>query len=267
MRGHRCAGTVLKPGSKSFRPRNLDLFFTSVSAATVSSGEVFTSMAGLFFRMSKLKDLHKDEEKVASILSRSSSSSPQGNTFDIIELGIALVSLYLSLVSTAREVLKRKVLKLFTFSVFATVSTFASCGFVHQILMFCLMEWKSEAITGLNPLEKIVGLLFQSVNPRHTGETIIDLSIISPAILVLLVVMMYLPPYTSFIWIISNEQMHSSEKCEDKKRKGKIVKNLIMSQLSYLSIFVILICITERQKMKEDPLNFNVLNIVVEVIR
>ncbi|PKI38401.1 hypothetical protein CRG98_041181 [Punica granatum] len=41
---------------------------------------------------------------------------------------------------------------------------------------------------------------------------------------------------------------------------------LNLSQLSYLIIFIILICITEREKLKTDPLNFNVLNITIEVI-
>lgn len=52
-----------------------------------------------------------------------------------------------------------------------------------------------------------------------------------------------------------------------KKTRGKVTENLIFSQLSYLTIFIILVCITERKKLKEDPLNFNVLNIVLEVIR
>ena len=42
---------------------------------------------------------------------------------------------------------------------------------------------------------------------------------------------------------------------------------LLVSQLSYLVIFIILICITESKSLKEDPLNFNVLYITLEVIR
>lgn len=74
----------------------------------------------------------------------------------------------------------------------------------------------------------------------------------------------YLPPYTSFIPMKDGMQ-DSDEKIQ--KRRGKVVENLIFSQLSYLVIFIILVCITERKKLKEDPLNFNVLNIVIEVVR
>lgn len=64
-------------------------------------------------------------------------------------------------------------------------------GFIMvQFILFCSMEWNSDALNGLNSLEKIMGIIFQVVNSRHTGETIVDLSIISPAILVLFIVMM-----------------------------------------------------------------------------
>nr|XP_011465736.1 PREDICTED: LOW QUALITY PROTEIN: sodium transporter HKT1-like [Fragaria vesca subsp. vesca] len=142
-------------------------------------------------------------------------------------------------------------------------------GFILvQLVPFAIMEWSSESLSGLNSFQKIIGSLFQTVNnSRHTGETIVDLSIISPAILVLFIVMMYLPPYTSFLPAKENDQYdlqpHDQRR---KKRRGKLMENLIFSQLSYLTVFIILVCITERKRLKEDPLNFNVLNIVLEVI-
>ncbi|XP_015577806.1 sodium transporter HKT1 [Ricinus communis] len=136
-------------------------------------------------------------------------------------------------------------------------------GFILvQFVLFCSLEWNSEALNGLNSFQKIIGVLFQTVNSRHTGETIVDLSAISPAILVLFIVMMYLPPYTAFLPIKDDTEIDG----RSKRWRGKLLENIIFSQLSYLVIFVILICITERHKMKQDPLNFNVLNIVLEVI-
>ncbi|KAL6952587.1 hypothetical protein U1Q18_046369, partial [Sarracenia purpurea var. burkii] len=353
----------------SFKPRNLDLFFTSVSAATVSSmstiemevfsntqllilillifigGEVFTSMVELHIKRFNLRRIIRNiERKVdrssADIINQSLSPL---NSLELVELGIvvttvdsstkttpddsnqievhrrqmttveltsksdiedsdlnlkynsimllsfvvmsyllvinfvgvALVSVYLVLVSSARNVLKRKGLKLFTFSLFTSVSTFTNCGFVPtnenmivfsknsglllilipqvllgntlfppflrfliwflgrfvkkvgpisdylltktweigydhllpglhssllvgtvvgfvavQFTLFCSMEWDSVALSGLSSYEKVVGVLFESVNSRHTGETIVNLSTIASAILVLFVVMM-----------------------------------------------------------------------------
>lgn len=304
----------------SFRPGNLDLFFTSMSASTVSSmstvemevfsnsqlvvltvlmfigGEVFTSMVGLQLTKFKLK-LSRD--KIVSIPSDLSISSielgvvrkfdqPEMLKYNSIKflgfvvlgyllvfhlLGIAMVLVYLKVVSSAREVLQGKGLKMSTFSIFLVVSTFASCGFVptnenmivfrknlgllvilipqalfgntlfpsclrffiwglgkfmnksetnyllrnseeigylhllprlHSLLLvatvsgFVLiqmvaigsMEWSSDALSGLNYVEKSIGILFLSVNSRHTGESIVDLSRLSPAILFLFVAMM-----------------------------------------------------------------------------
>ncbi|KAG1326847.1 cation transporter HKT8-like [Cocos nucifera] len=139
-------------------------------------------------------------------------------------------------------------------------------GFVVvQLILFCCLEWRSEGLNGLSPYQKIVASTFQSVNSRHAGESIVDLSTISPAILVLYVVVMYLPPYTSFIPLRDDDG--PSKRKEGGSKRKNLVQDLILPQLSCLAIFVIIICITERKRLSEDPLNFSVLNIVIEVVR
>ncbi|KAM7272572.1 hypothetical protein ACFE04_027235 [Oxalis oulophora] len=141
-------------------------------------------------------------------------------------------------------------------------------GFIFlQFAAFCSLEWNSEALSGLSSYQKIIGSLFQVVNSRHTGESIVDLSLMTPAILVLFAVMMYLPPGTSFL-PVRYQEIETSESSSKKKKKKNIsiMENLTFSQLSYLTIFITLICITEKTSLKEDPLNFNVLNITLEVI-
>lgn len=267
--------------------------------------------------------------------------------------GFSLITIYISTVPSAREVLKKKGINLPTFSAFATVSSFANCGFlptnenmmvfkknsglllilipqiligntlyppclrliiwilqkitkreeftfmlknsrtlgynhlpsgVHsiflamtvlgfmilQLLLFSILEWNSDSTAGLSAFQKLISSLFQVVNSRHAGESVFDLSLICPAMLVLFVLMMYLPPYTSLVPI--NEDSGNDN---DPISKGKIrsqrrdILHCLMfsqSQLTCLIIFIILICITERDKMKKDPLNFNLMSIVVEVI-
>lgn len=73
----------------------------------------------------------------------------------------------------------------------STCLGFTVFGFILiQMALFLSLEWNSEALQGLNPFQNVVGALFQPVNSRHAGESIIDLSTFSPAVLVLCVVMM-----------------------------------------------------------------------------
>jgi hypothetical protein len=80
----------------------------------------------------------------------------------------------------------------------------------------------------------------------------------------LLIAFRYLPPYTTWFPF----EQSSGTKGHLKEIQGiRLLKSTVLSQLSYLTIAVIAICITERAKLKEDPLNFNLLTIVVEVVR
>ncbi|KAM0036520.1 putative cation transporter [Helianthus debilis subsp. tardiflorus] len=203
-------------------------------------------------------------------------------------LGLLSVFIYINAISSARNILKQKGLHAVTFSFFTIVSSFSNCGFIptnENMLIFrknsgLLLIIAPQILLGntlyppvlrsiiwavgkITKKEETRYLLRNSkvvVNTRHTGESVVDLSTISGAVLVLFIFMMYLPPYTSFL-------PAGDETCEQgSKRNRKVIENLMYSQLTYLVIFIIIVCITERKKMVKDPLNFNVLNIVFEVI-
>lgn len=78
----------------------------------------------------------------------------------------------------------------------------------------------------------------------------------------------YLPPYTSFLPIGEEDGEVSGENCQrGSRRRIGLAKSLQLPQLSYLVICICAICITERKNLSQDPINFSVLNIVIEVIR
>nr|CCJ09642.1 Na+ transporter [Solanum lycopersicum var. cerasiforme]CCJ09644.1 Na+ transporter [Solanum cheesmaniae] len=291
-----------------------------------------------------IHDHHDEIIKIKSI--KLLSNVVFGYILVVILLGSSLVSLYIIIIPSAKQILDQKGLNLHTFSLFTTVSTFANCGFlptnenmmifkknsglllilipqvllgntlfapclrivimflwkitkrheyeyilknskcvgyshifpsyetigiaitvvgliVFQFVMFCSLEWNSEGTSGLSTYEKIVGSLFEVVNTRHAGLSVFDLSTFTPSILVLFALMMYLSSYTTFLPVDNYEE--KSEKM--KKRKGRsLMEYISLSQPCCLVIFTILICVVEKDKMKNDPLNFNVLNILFEVI-
>lgn len=75
----------------------------------------------------------------------------------------------------------------------------------------------------------------------------------------------YLPARTSFFALEEPEVDVKKGDGKNKWTRGRGHDSF--SPLLFLVPFVIFICITERDKLKEDPLNFNVLNIALEVIR
>ncbi|XP_073047109.1 sodium transporter HKT1-like [Primulina eburnea] len=135
---------------------------------------------------------------------------------------------------------------------------------VMQMIVFCCLQWNSEVVGGLSFYEKIVGSFFQVVNSRHTGLSVFDLSAVSPGMLLLFLIMMYLPPYARFVPV--EEAPKNGGGNLRRKRFDGFWERIMLSPLIYLAIFVFSICVTEREKIKRDPLNFNVFNIVFEVI-
>ncbi|CAN6452633.1 unnamed protein product [Victoria cruziana] len=401
---------------------NLDLFYMSVSATTVSSlvslnmedfsvsqlvvltilmllgGEVFTSMISLNLKKYKIRLralAAQNEPKICGtpdiespikfpsggIISSSDGAATTGGSngtelealtndqqkklkclnhlrhlllgyFTVVQLcGIAMILIYFFLNAGARKILERKRINPVLFSVFTTVSSFASCGliptnenmmafkehsslliiliplvmmgstmfppcvnlvmwvikrafpraelsyllenarelrFAHlfplknslflaasdlgfitlQFILFCFLEWNSEAAAGLGAYQKVIGGIFQSVNSRHSGESAFDISLFSPALLVVYIIMMYIPPYT-FLSPNKEEESAGREVTDGGKEKGKggeAFKFWLPPQPAYPILFVVIVCLTERSSIRRDPLNFSVLNIAFEVM-
>ncbi|KVI04373.1 Cation transporter [Cynara cardunculus var. scolymus] len=271
---------------------NTQLFILSI--LMLLGGEVFTSMLELQiqkFRLLEIKKTRYFDSNGCTDL-ENNSNSLKNNGIDLKHdsmkfLGsivliyfltvhissFLLVSLYISLVPSAKEVLSSKDLNITVFSTVTIISTFTNCGYLPtnenmmvfkkdlglqliliplgllgntlypvflrillsilrkvsdkeeleyvlrnhwelgyshllsgfrcrflgltcigfigiQFVVFVSMGWKSELMEGLNPLEKVIGSLFQVVNTRHTGESVFDLSLVTPAILVLFIMLM-----------------------------------------------------------------------------
>ncbi|PKA67070.1 Sodium transporter HKT1 [Apostasia shenzhenica] len=149
----------------SSNPSGIDFFFTSVSAATVSSmsvvemevfsnsqlivlmllmfigGEVFTCMIGL---------------KSVRILAY----SVMGYLL-LTQVGWSLfILLYINCVSSVRGLLKKKQIDRLTFSIFAAISSFANCGFLPTNESMMAFRKNSGLLLLMMPLLLIGNTLF-----------------------------------------------------------------------------------------------------------
>ncbi|KAF3794605.1 hypothetical protein EJ110_NYTH07193 [Nymphaea thermarum] len=59
-----------------------------------------------------------------------------------------------------------------------------------QLVLFCCLQWNSEAARGLDSFRKVISGHFQSIVSRYSGESVFDLSFFSPALLAVYIVMM-----------------------------------------------------------------------------
>uniref|UniRef100_A0ACD6AGB9 Uncharacterized protein n=1 Tax=Avena sativa TaxID=4498 RepID=A0ACD6AGB9_AVESA len=129
--------------------------------------------------------------------------------------------------------------------------------------LFCAVDWNSPVFDGLSPYQKTVNAFFMALNARHSGENSIDCSLMSPTIIVLFIFMMYLPSSATFAPPSGDTKTTDGNA---KYKVGSLVQNLVFSPLVCNIIFVMIVCITERRRLRNDPLNFSTLNMIFEVI-
>ncbi|PNT65999.1 hypothetical protein BRADI_3g05570v3 [Brachypodium distachyon] len=174
---------VLKSQDKSNTMKDLDLLFTSVSASTVSS------MATV-----EMEDFSSTQLWILAILMLIGSEILAGNTLFAPCLRYMVwtfkkitgkeechfILQHPKAIGCRHLMSTRKCVYLVV-----TVVSFI----ILQTILFCSLEWSSEALQEMSSYEKIVGALFQSTNARHAGESVVDLSSVSSAITVLYTVM------------------------------------------------------------------------------
>ncbi|KAJ3698676.1 hypothetical protein LUZ61_002381 [Rhynchospora tenuis] len=137
---------------------------------------------------------------------------------------------------------------------------------VFVTTLFCSMDWRHPVFNGLNSYQKVVAALFIGVNARHAGENSVDPSLISPAVLLFIIFMMYLPSSANFMPLKEDEEKRYVEPKDNSRGITIVTKFLLLPQVVCVIIFVIVACIIERRRLLLDPLNFSTLNVIFEVI-
>uniref|UniRef100_A0A0D9W962 HKT11 transporter n=2 Tax=Leersia perrieri TaxID=77586 RepID=A0A0D9W962_9ORYZ len=125
-----------------------------------------------------------------------------------------------------------------------------------QVMFICSFEWNSKTVEGMHWLQKLVGSLFQSVNTRQAGESVVDISTLSPPTLLLFAVIIYLPSDASFLTVNAENKPLTDNKRNSISRA--MWRNFTVTKLACLAMFTFLACITERKSISADPLNFNI---------
>ncbi|KAF3325591.1 high-affinity potassium transporter [Carex littledalei] len=135
-----------------------------------------------------------------------------------------------------------------------------------MITLFCSMDWRHPVFAGLNSYQKVVNALFMAVNARHSGENSVDCSLISPAVLLFIIFMMYLPSSATFTPLKEDEEKKYVSEKENLSRTATVLKMLLLPQVLCVILFVIAACIIERRRLVLDPLNFSALTVIFEVV-
>ncbi|KAI9079876.1 hypothetical protein K1719_038122 [Acacia pycnantha] len=214
-----------------------------------------------------------------------------GSTLVLHLVGSSLVLSYISIEPSARQVLRKKGISVQTFSVFTIVSTIASCGFVptnenmivfkqNSGLLWLILPFVYIGNTLYAPFLRLVIWVLDKVMKREEfgyiqknyKEIGFDhlLSGVHCWLLVATVLGFNLIQFVLFCcleWNSENmEGLNTYQKLiaslfqiTNARYAGQTVFDLSALSSAILVLFVVMI-------LKEDPLNFNVFNITLEVI-
>jgi len=148
-----------------------------------------------------------------------------------------------------------------------TVIGFTTLQWVIQLAL----DWHHPELFGLSSGQKIVNTLFQAASTRAAGFESIPIDLASPAVLVIIVGMMYISAYP-----VSLSIMHSNSKDEiedpyyehqpiPENNLTNQAKRVVFRDIFLLFVLFFIICIAENTKLREDP-NYNLWFVLFEVV-
>ncbi len=141
-----------------------------------------------------------------------------------------------------------------------------------------MLDLGNPEVTAIPIGHRIVAAVFQGVNTRTAGFSVVALGKLHPAVLVSYTVMMYISVYPVAISVRKTnvyEEQSLGIYADDEEMEGgqpSFVSTHILRQLGtdlwfiFLALFVI--CIIENKRMisDDDALNFSVFNILFEIV-
>ncbi|KAL6873651.1 hypothetical protein ACP4OV_013733 [Aristida adscensionis] len=160
----------------------------------------------------------------------------------------------------------------------ATVVSLAAAAAV----LFCSLDWDSAVFAGLAAGDKVANAVFMAVNARQAGENSVDCSLVAPAVLVLFVAMMFVElPRSPCSCIPASATLFSVHRDDDDgggggetaerkdgapKKRRLTLNSMVLSPLACNAAVTMVVCITERKSLADDPHNFSTFNMIFEVI-
>eukprot|EP01018_Ginkgo_biloba_P003086 Gb_21018 [translate_table: standard] len=156
-------------------------------------------------------------------------------------------------------------------------------GFI-ALQLGCLsgLQWNTKVLGGLTGSQKFATAVYQTVSTRSTGINAVNMVDLSPTIIFIYTVMMYIPSEPVYLATKKlNKMLSPGRKAEDARMcppdhefDSQADDNKLFTQFRKLFVrhtaLVILttlaICMVENKRVVRDPLNFSILNIVFEVV-
>jgi Trk-type K+ transport system membrane component len=141
------------------------------------------------------------------------------------------------------------------------------------------LDWTGSYFENVSPIGRVIVALFQAISTRTAGFNAFDLSLSSPSIQVIYVVMMYISSYpvalsarTSTVHKGSlepedeEEQVYRTRESAGGKNNVKYqAKNLIFRDVSYLFVALMIITIVEDDRITADP-GYSIFKILFELV-